>query len=177
MDFRILHYDALDSTNDQAIFFAREGAQEGTVVATEFQKKGRGRFERTWLSPRGKGLLFSLILRPKLRTFQAPILTHWAAEAVLESLVSNYGLKAKLKKPNDVLVRDKKICGILTESSAVKQKLDYVIVGIGLNVNSTKKDLLDSATSIFMETKKKVEKEPLMLDILEYFRTQYEKAQ
>jgi len=177
LDFRILHYDALDSTNDQAISFAREGAQEGTVVVAEFQKKGRGRFERTWLSPRGKGLLFSIILRPKLKASEAPILTHWAALSVSESLQFNFNLPAKLKKPNDVLIKGKKICGILTESSGVKQKLEYVVLGIGLNVNSTAKELLETATSIFIETKKKVGKEPLMLDILERFRTQYEKVQ
>lgn len=142
----------------------------------EYQKKGRGRFERTWLSARGKGLLFSLILKPKLKTSEAPILTHWAAEAVQQSLISNFGLKAKLKKPNDVLIDGKKICGILTESSATKQKLDYVVLGIGVNVNSTQKELLETATSILVETKKKVQKDALMLDILERFRTQYEKA-
>lgn len=177
MNFRILHYDTLDSTNDLAISFAKEGAEEGTVVSAEFQKKGRGRFKRTWLSPRGKGLLFSIILRPKLKTSEAPILTHLAAQAVLETLIAHFNLPAKLKKPNDVLVGRKKICGILTESSTVKQKLDYVVVGIGLNVNHMKKDLPNSATSIFMETKKKVEKEPLLLDILDRFRAKYEQAE
>ncbi len=175
MNFRILHYDTLDSTNNLAISFARDGASEGTVVTADFQTKGRGRFERTWLSPKGKGLLFSIILRPKLKVSEAPILTHLAAQSVSEILASNFDLPAKLKKPNDVLVRGRKICGILTESSAVKQKLDYVVLGIGLNVDSTQKELLDSATSIFLETKKKVEKEKLLLDILGCFEAKYEK--
>ena len=174
MNFRILHYDTLDSTNNLAITFAKEKAAEGTVVVSEFQTKGRGRFDRTWLSPRGKGLLFSLILYPKLKAGEAPILTYLAAEAVAESLSSQFNLPAKLKKPNDVLIRDKKICGILTESSGVKQKMDYVVVGIGLNVNSEQKNLIDSVTSIRIETKKKVEKEPLLIDILERFGTKYE---
>ncbi len=174
MDYRILHYDTVESTNDLAIQFAKDGAAEGAVVSAEFQKKGRGRFERTWLSVHGKGLLFSIVLRPKLKSSAAPILTHLAAEAVRESLVSNFKIEAKLKKPNDVLVGGKKICGILTESSSVKQKLDYVVLGIGLNLNGAKKDLLETATSIYLETKKKVEKDPLLLDILERFRTKYE---
>ncbi len=173
MNFRILHYDTLDSTNNLAISFARDSASEGTVITADFQTKGRGRFERTWLSPKGKGLLFSIILRPKLKVSEAPILTHLAAQSVLEVLASNFDLPSKLKKPNDVLVQDKKICGILTESSAVKQKLDYVVVGVGLNVNSATKDLLKTATSIFIETKKKVDQEPLLLDILERFREKY----
>lgn len=174
MNFRILHYDTLDSTNNLAITFAKEKAAEGTVVVTEFQTKGRGRFNRQWLSPRGKGLLFSLTLYPKLKTSETPILTHLAAEAVSETLSSQFNLPAKLKKPNDVLVEGKKICGILTESSATKQKIDYVVVGIGLNVNSEKKDLIDSATSIRIETKKKVDKDLLLIDILERFKAKYE---
>lgn len=177
MNFRILHYDTLDSTNNLAIAFARDGAVEGAVIVSEYQTKGRGRFNRSWQSARGKDLLFSFILRPKLKASGTPILTHLAAQAVSEMLVSRFELAAKLKKPNDVLIRDKKICGILTESSGVKQKMDYVVVGIGLNVNSEKKDLIDLATSIWIETKKKVEKEPLLIDILGRFRAKYEKVQ
>lgn len=176
MNFRILHYDMLDSTNNLAITFAKEKAAEGTVIVSEYQTKGRGRFDRAWSSPRGKGLLFSLILYPKLKAGEAPILTHLAAEVVAESLSSQFNLSAKLKKPNDILVQGKKICGILTESSTTKQNMDYVVVGIGLNVNSEKKDLIDSATSIRIETKKKVDKEPLLIDILERFRTKYEET-
>ena len=175
MTFRILHYKTLDSTNNLAIQFARAGAAEGTVVSSEFQTKGRGRLDRSWISPRGKGLLFSVILRPKFKAQAAPILTQLTAEAVRDALVSNFKILAKLKKPNDVLVDGKKICGILTESSATKQKLDYVVVGIGLNVNSAQKELIHTATSIFTETKKKVEKEPLLLDILGRLNEKYEK--
>ncbi len=176
MNFRILHYDTLDSTNNLAISFAKEKAAEGTVVVSEFQTKGRGRFNRSWQSARGKDLLFSLILRPELKAQEAPILTHLAAQSVLEILASEFKLPAKLKKPNDVLIRNKKICGILTESSAIKQKLEYVVVGIGLNVNSERKNLIDSATSIYIETKKKVQKEPLLIGILECFKQRYEQT-
>lgn len=177
MNFRILHYDTLDSTNNLAISFARNGAMEGTVIVSEYQTKGRGRFNRSWQSARGKDLLFSFILRPKLKASGTPILTHLAAQSVLETLISKFELVAKLKKPNDVLIQGKKICGILTESSATKQNMDYVVVGIGLNVNSEKKDLIDLATSIRIETKKKVDKAPLLIDILERFRTKYEQSQ
>ena len=174
MNFRILHYDSLNSTNDLTLQFAKDGAEEGVVVVSEFQKKGRGRYDRTWISPKGKGLLFSILLRPKLKASGAPILTHLAAQAVQEALVELYELPVKLKKPNDVLVREKKICGILTESSLINQKIEYVVLGVGINVTSTQKELLNSATSIYVETKKKVEKEPLLLDILQRFRAKYE---
>lgn len=173
MNFRILHYDALDSTSDLALTFAREGANEGTVVTSDFQMKGRGRFDRKWSSPRNKGLLFSLILRPQMKPLQVPILTHLAAQSISEMLSARFHLPAKLKKPNDVLINGKKICGILTESSTLRQKLEYVVVGVGLNVNSETKELMDSATSIRVEIKKKVEQDPLLLDILDRFNQKY----
>ncbi len=175
MNYRILQYDKLDSTNDQAIAFAKDGAADGTVVVADFQTKGRGQFERTWISPRGKGLLFSILLRPKLNANEAPILTQVAAEAVAEMLKDKFNLPATIKKPNDVLVQRKKIAGILTESSTVGNQLEYVVIGIGLNVTSNAKELLETATSIAIETKSKPKKEEILLDLLGVFNQKYRK--
>ena len=174
MPFRILHYESLDSTNNLALTFAKQGAQEGTVIVAEYQTKGRGRFERTWISPKGKGLLFSFILRPSLSTASLPILTHIAAQSVADLLKKDFHLAAKLKKPNDVLVGQKKIAGILTESSTINQKTDYVVVGIGLNVNTESRHLLDTATSIYAETKKKSDKGPILKRFLSIFWEKYQ---
>lgn len=173
MKFRILHYKTLDSTNDSALELAREGASEGTVIVTEYQKQGRGRFERKWFSPRGKGLLFSIILRPNLQASSVSILTHVAAKAVQEVLKEAFHLAAKLKRPNDVLVNGKKICGILTEASGQGHAISYVVLGIGLNVNTGKKDLLRTATSILAETGKPAEQEELLERILSRFAVEY----
>lgn len=173
MRFRILHYRTLDSTNDLALEFAREGAREGTVVYAEYQKRGRGRFKRRWLSPRGTGLLFSIILRPKMKMSSASIITHWAAQSVAEVLRKRFNLPAQLKRPNDILVGGKKIAGILTESSGTGQKLEHVVVGIGVNVNTTRAKLLKSATSINLEFGKKVVNDEVLLDILSAFRAKY----
>ncbi|MBI4000082.1 MAG: biotin--[acetyl-CoA-carboxylase] ligase [Candidatus Omnitrophica bacterium] len=173
MDFRILHYATLDSTNHLALEFARQGAQEGTVVLAEYQTKGRGRFKRRWVSPRGSGLLFSIILRPTIKTSSTSLLTHIAAQAVAEALTKSFGLPAKLKRPNDVLIAGKKIAGILSESSSYGQRLEYVIIGIGVNVNTQRKRLLKTATSIYLETKTKVSKDKVLGDILAAFRLKY----
>src|SRR3989338_7714076 len=117
MNFRILHYKSLDSTNDLALRLAKEGAEEGTVVTEEYQTKGRGRFKRRWTSPHGAGLLFSVILRPKFKMSRAPFLTHLGARAIQTTLQARFGFEVKLKQPNDVLVAGKKIAGILTEST------------------------------------------------------------
>ncbi len=173
MRFRILHYKTLDSTNNLAVSFAREGAEEGVVVLSDYQTQGRGRFKRRWQSPRGKGLLFSILLRPNLKSSSASILTHLAAQSIADVLKKDFKLPVKLKKPNDVLVNGKKITGILTESSAYHQRVEYVIVGIGLNVSTARKDLLKTATSIYAETQEKADMGEILESILKVFKTKY----
>src|SRR3989338_6962384 len=174
MNFRMLHYDTLDSTNNMALSLAREGAQEGTVVVAEYQTRGRGRFKRRWLSLRGKGLLFSMILRPKLRAFQASLLTYVAGESVAQVLKERFGLLAKLKKPNDVLIHGKKIAGILSESTTgYRQQVEFVVIGIGLNVNTERKDLVRKGTSIYLEVGKKVDLNTVLEGILKSFAERY----
>lgn len=155
MKFRIVHYNALDSTNNLARTLAQEGASEGTVVVTEFQSRGRGQFKRKWISPKSKNLLFSIILRPKFKASQASILTIMAARALVELLKNQYDLAATIKRPNDVLVDRKKIAGILTESSGHGAHIDYVVIGIGLNINSKANKLPKQATSL-IELKKEL---------------------
>ncbi len=173
MAFRILHYDTLDSTNNLALAFAKERAEEGTVIVAEYQTKGRGRFHCSWVSPRGKGLLFSIILRPSLPASSVSILTHLAAKSVAEVLEEDFDLPAKLKKPNDVLVNGKKIAGILTESSSVQKRIDHVIVGIGLNVISGQSSFKGS-TSIALETNQKPDKGKILGRILSVFWAKYQ---
>ncbi|MBI4368434.1 MAG: biotin--[acetyl-CoA-carboxylase] ligase [Candidatus Omnitrophica bacterium] len=174
MQFRILHYDTLNSTNDLALELARAGAREGTVVTAEYQKHGRGRMKRRWTSPRGKGLLFSIILRPQVKTGSAAYLTHVAASAVSEVLKKKFKLKTTLKRPNDVLVKGKKIAGILTESSAYHHRIEYVVLGIGLNVNTERSRMLRSATSIYAETKRRsFPKDSVLETVLKVFETKY----
>ena len=125
-------YPSLPSTNDVAKRKARQGAKEGTVIVAEEQTAGRGRIKRLWLSPRGSVAL-SIILYPPLAYLPSLIMV--ASLAVARSIEQVTGLKAKIKWPNDVLVNDKKICGILVESDVRGNKVDCAVIGIGINVN------------------------------------------
>ena len=170
MKFTVLHYPQLDSTNNLAKEFAILGVGTGTVVLADYQSKGRGRFKRKWVSPRGKDLLFSIIIRPKhLKAGSASILTQITARAVLDSLKEAFAIQATIKRPNDLLVDGKKICGILVESSTHQNEIEYMVVGIGLNVNSKTKDLVRGATSIWELTGHFSDKSNLLQTVLSHF--------
>jgi BirA family biotin operon repressor/biotin-[acetyl-CoA-carboxylase] ligase len=173
MKLRVLFYDRLDSTNNLARKMAEEGACEGTVVVANYQTGGRGRFKRRWVSRAGENLLFTIILRPKLKAGEAGIITHVAAATIQMVLRDELGLAVKLKRPNDVLVGKKKIAGILTESKGEREKLDYLVVGVGLNVNSRKTSIPKRATSVWLECGKKENLRVLLDKILEIFIKKY----
>jgi len=153
---KVHYFKEVDSTNSYATRFAKEGAAEGEVVIADKQTRGRGRLNRVWQSPEGKNVYTSIILRPPIKPSTASQLTLTAGVAVAD-IISEYCLKrAVLKWPNDVLIGKKKICGILTEMRTKAAEVDFVIVGIGVNVNMTEEDfhpsVRDIATSLKMET-------------------------
>ena len=167
MQCRILHYKTLTSTNDKAREFAKLGAREGIVILADYQTKGRGRFQRRWQSPRGRNLLFSVILRPVgSHVNKIPIITHILAMAVRNVLQKICHLDAQVKKPNDVLIHNKKISGILVQGSVYLMRVEYLIAGIGLNVNAGKHELIRGATSVKEETGKIQDLESLLEEIL-----------
>jgi BirA family biotin operon repressor/biotin-[acetyl-CoA-carboxylase] ligase len=130
------YYDEIESTNAEAKSLAADGAPEGTVIVAECQTAGRGRLGRRWTSPAGKGLLFSVILRPDLPMSDAHLLTLVAATAAAEAIETQTGIAVRIKWPNDLYVDDRKLGGILTEVSGEQDEIDWVIVGIGINVNT-----------------------------------------
>jgi BirA family biotin operon repressor/biotin-[acetyl-CoA-carboxylase] ligase len=147
-------FPAVSSTSDEAFRLANEGALHGEVVIAEQQTRGRGRRGRTWLSPPDKNLYLSAILRPELAPQDAPQLTFVAAVAVAET-VRESGCEAWLKWPNDVEIRGRKVAGILTELSAEPGRVNFAVVGIGVNLNSSADDFPDElkarATSVMIE--------------------------
>jgi BirA family transcriptional regulator, biotin operon repressor / biotin---[acetyl-CoA-carboxylase] ligase len=152
-DIRVFQETA--STNEVVDRLARAGVKEGVVVFAETQTKGRGRLGRNWVSPAGKGLWFSVLLRPRLRPQAATQLTVAAATALARALEQHAGLRAQIKWPNDILAGGKKLAGVLTELSAELDCINYVVLGIGLNVNLNATDLGDlrkQATSLKLET-------------------------
>jgi BirA family transcriptional regulator, biotin operon repressor / biotin---[acetyl-CoA-carboxylase] ligase len=158
------------STNDVIEKLARDGVKEGAVVFAESQTKGRGRLGRRWMSPPKGGLWFSLLLRPQLRPQEATQLTVASATALRRAIELHTGLKAEIKWPNDILVRDRKVAGILTELSAELDRIKHIILGIGVNVNLNTGDfppeLRRVATSLKAEVGKPVSRPELAVAIL-----------
>jgi len=147
---RIHHFFRLGSTNQLALELAAAGESHGAVVLAEEQTAGRGRLGRAWHSEKTSGIYVSVILRPALAPQQAPLLTLAAGLAAHDAVEEVTGLQAELKWPNDLLLGGKKVCGILTEMQAEAYRVNYVVVGIGINVNHARlpKELEASATSL-----------------------------
>jgi BirA family transcriptional regulator, biotin operon repressor / biotin---[acetyl-CoA-carboxylase] ligase len=153
MDVRILHFESLGSTNTEAADQARRGAPEGVCVIAAQQTAGRGRYGRTWISPPGTGLYLSIILRPQIAPAQYPLITLMSGIAVHETL-KIFGVAADIKWVNDLLVREKKIGGILAEAVETPPGT-AVIVGIGLNLQTPETaDTGMAVTSVYDETEK-----------------------
>jgi len=161
---RTVHsFDEVDSTNAVAFRLALEGAEHGELVVAERQTGGRGRRGRSWSSPGGLNLYASFILRPELLPQRAPELTLVAAVAVAES-VRAAGAPADIKWPNDLVVGGRKICGILTELSADPDRVQFVVLGIGVNLNARREDfppdVAEVATSLLELTGRPVPRAP-----------------
>ncbi|MCL5096413.1 MAG: biotin--[acetyl-CoA-carboxylase] ligase [Candidatus Omnitrophica bacterium] len=158
------------STNDIVEKLARDGVKEGVVVFAESQTKGRGRLSRRWVSPPGKGLWFSVLLRPDLRPTEATQLMVAAATATARALRTEARCVPEIKWPNDVLLNGKKVAGILTEMSAELDHIKYLILGIGINANldagEFPVELRKTATSIKLETGESVDRPDLAVAIL-----------
>lgn len=148
MNFTVLTYDSIDSTNTEALQQARQGADEGLCILARQQTAGRGRHGRTWVSEKDAGLYFSIVLRPKIETKYLPLITLMTGVAVHDTL-AELGIKSDIKWVNDILVNEKKICGILAETTDTKNG-PAVVVGIGINLRSSNfpPEIADLATSI-----------------------------
>lgn len=151
-------YDTTDSTMDVAHRLAAAGEPEGSVVVAEGQNQGRGRVGRRWLSPKGKGIYASILLRPSLPLADVSQVTLTAAVAVAKAVEFSTSVRPQIKWPNDLLVKGRKLAGILTELNAEVNRVHYVVLGIGLNVNTPANQLPAHSTSLLEETGKPVER-------------------
>jgi len=171
----IVVFSRTDSTNTSAKSMALEGAPEGTLVLADTQSGGRGRKGRNWYSPTRDGLYASIVLRPRLLLSQAGRIPIFASLAVAETLVSLGLPGVTIKWPNDILVRGKKIAGILTEVGAEMDAVDYIIIGVGINISMPgfPANLQESATSFFIETGKAVLRDMVLTRYLALFEHSY----
>jgi BirA family biotin operon repressor/biotin-[acetyl-CoA-carboxylase] ligase len=174
---KIIHYHETDSTNTRAHQCALDGCPEGTVITADSQSKGRGREDRVWHSPHGTGIYMSVVLFPRISLKDLPRITLVAAVAVAEALKSAARVRAEIKWPNDLLLNNRKICGILTEHCSLGNEKNAVIVGIGINVNTSADmlppDIADIASSLFIETKEKFPRLEIIKSVIEYFDRYY----
>ncbi len=176
-DSRMVYEDSTDSTNELAKRLAYHGAENGTVVIAEKQTGGKGRLERKFFSPPGTGIYFSLILRPNCNPKDAAKFTLLAAAAVAESM-KKFNLRAEIKWPNDILYDGRKIVGILTEMSASIEQVNYIVVGVGINVNERREnfpaDLQKVAASLAeMNGGKNLNRADFFRTVLEEFERLY----
>lgn len=163
---RILSYEAVDSTNDVAMDLGERGMPEGTCVLAEYQKKGRGRMGRAWVSPKGKNLILSVLLRPALSASELPRITLLAGVTAVRAVRAVTGIRLGIKWPNDLYYQDRKVCGILTEMKAETDKVRYAVMGIGLNVNAAVSELPPQSVSLKKIARKAVSRVELAREFL-----------
>lgn len=172
------HFDVLDSTNKKAKELAQQGCEHGTLVTADAQEAGVGRRGRSWSSEKGTGIYMSMVVRPQMQTEQVSMLTLVAALAVAKASES-MGIYEKqipcIKWPNDLVLHKKKICGILTELALIGTSIDYVIIGIGINVSNQMfpEEIKETASSILLETGQNIDRERFIVEIWKCFDIYY----
>ncbi|MCG8482557.1 MAG: biotin--[acetyl-CoA-carboxylase] ligase [Clostridia bacterium] len=171
----IIIYREVSSTNTVAQMMALKGAHEGTIVMSTFQTSGKGRMQRQWVCPPGKGIMMSMILRPKLNSRLVPQLTLLSGVVVAETIRKVTQCKAGIKWPNDIVIGGKKVCGILAQSNISSGTAGFVIMGIGINVNQDENqlppDCKDTSTSLKIELGRRLSR----LNVLSQFISIWEK--
>lgn len=172
----IIYYDSTGSTNSKAKELAELGQEHGTVVISEEQTTGRGRLGRSWVSPKYKGIWMSMILRPNIITENISQITLLGAAAVQKAIMK-MGINTKIKWPNDIVLNGRKVCGILTEMSGEVDHINYLVMGIGINVNFEEEDfpeeLKNIATSLTLESGKYIDRKLLISNVLNTFEVLY----
>lgn len=172
----ICYFDVTDSTNTQAKSLGEGDAPNGTLVVAGKQESGRGRRGRSFESPAGTGIFMTLLLRPEIEPQNASMLTLVSALAVAKGIEHMVDLPVQIKWPNDIVINGKKVCGILTEMSAQMDYVNYIVIGIGINVGNEEfpEEIKDMATSIYLESGKHVNRAMLIEKIWEEFEDYYE---
>ncbi len=177
---RTLHYfTETGSTNIDAKRYAEEGEPHGTTVVADMQSAGRGRRGRLWQSPAGSAIYMTMLLKPKFMPDKASMLTLVMALSVADAIVEATGLSAGIKWPNDIVVNKKKVCGILTEMNAELDYIQYVVIGVGINVNNNSpeefpEEIRQTATSLKIELGMQISRAALLERVLAHFEKNYD---
>lgn len=173
----VISFIQTSSTNDVAMKLAEKGTKEGTLIVAENQTKGKGCRERKWICPMGTSILASLILRPQIEVKKVGILTLLSAVSIAKAIHKLTNLKVLIKWPNDIIINGKKVCGILTETRLDRNKLNFAVIGMGINVNIHKnqmpKEIEEIATSLSIELGKDISRITLLQEILRQLEERY----
>lgn len=171
--------DSVGSTNDYLKKLGNEGCPNGTVVAAREQTKGKGRLGRAWQTKKDDGITFSILLRPSLAPGEVSAITPLVGLAVCKAIREYTHLDCMIKWPNDIIIGKKKLVGILTEMSAEFDAVEYIITGIGINVNHTMfpEEISHKATSILLETGKHIDSNELFACVLKYIEDELIKTE
>ena len=175
MGGHVKFFETTDSTNTEAKRLAEKGAVEGTLAVAEYQTAGKGRRGKSWTSPSGSGIWMSLLLRPKLEPSCAPMITLLTGLAVSMGIEDYCKIQTQIKWPNDLTLSGKKICGILTEMSADVELIHYVVIGIGINVNTPKfpEEIEKIATSLYLESGRRLKRSGMIACIMKRMEEYY----
>lgn len=165
----LIYFESTDSTNVQASILGTKGAENGTTVVTDKQTQGKGRMGRTWISPANTNLYFSILLRPPTSPQTASWIPLVAGVALAKGISAYTGLLAKIKWPNDLIIGKKKFGGILIETHIVSNRIHYLVLGVGINVNMTQfpEEIAPFATSLKKELGHPCHREPLLVQLLQ----------
>lgn len=173
---KLYYFDETGSTNDDVKRFAEEGDPHGTLVVTDKQNAGRGRRGRTWVSEKGDNVYFSIALKPDMSPNKASMLTLVMALAVTRAIREETELEALIKWPNDIVVNRKKVCGMLTEMTMELDYIHEVVIGVGININQTvfPDEIKQNASSLYVESGKKIMRSVLLQKVMHFFEQYYE---
>lgn len=173
---KVVYYDETDSTNNRAREAGEKGEAHGTLFVADRQTAGKGRRGRAWESPSGSSIYMTLLLHPDILPVKAPQLTLLMALAAAEGIQKTTGLQTGIKWPNDMIIHGRKVCGILTEMSAEIDYINYVVIGVGINVNQETfpEELKERAVSLKQELGRDVKRAELIAAVMESFEKYYE---
>ena len=172
----VYFYDEIGSTNVEAKRLAEAGAPHGTLVVADMQTAGRGRRGRSWISPAGTNIYFTILLKPEFAPDQASMLTLVIAHAITKVFRDTLGLAAGIKWPNDVVIDGRKTCGILTEMSLEQNDIQYVVIGVGINVRKQEfaPEIAERAIALDEVSARPVDRSRLLADVMSRFEKDYE---
>lgn len=173
---KVVYYDEIDSTNNRAKDAGEHGGEHGTLFVADMQSAGKGRRGRAWISPSGSSIYMTILLRPEVTPNEAPMLTLVMGLSIAEGIRQATGADVKIKWPNDIVIGGKKICGILTEMATEEDYINYVVIGIGINVNQQDfaEDIKDKATSLRIELGENCKRAKIVAQTMKRFEENYE---